>query len=106
MTRKNGIDITHQSILDALEREPMSVVELCQATGLADWAETLQGHGPDHDLRHMGPAQKLVLLSDLMDAMTQRLADQFGMDARNMALVVGDVQRRWVSSINNDVVLR
>lgn len=77
-----------------------------KAAGLADWAETLQGHGPDPDLRHMGPAQKLVLLSDLMDAMTQRLADQFGMDARNMALVVGDVQRRWVSSINNDVVLR
>lgn len=77
-----------------------------KAAGLVDWAETLQGDGPDPDLRHFGPAQKIVLLSDLMDAMTQRLADQFGMDARNMALVVGDVQRRWVLSIATDVILR
>lgn len=33
MTRKNGIDITHEAILAALEKSPMSVVEICQTTG-------------------------------------------------------------------------
>ncbi len=80
--------------------------EKLTACGLADWADTLAGDGPDPDLRHMGPAQKLVLLGDLMDALTQRLADQFDMDAKNMALVVGDTHRRWVSSIGTAVILR
>lgn len=33
MTRKNGIDITHEAILAALEQSHMSVVEICNATG-------------------------------------------------------------------------
>ena len=66
----------------------------------------LDGSGPDPELRHMGYAQRMVLLDQLMDSITQRLATQFSMDAKSMALTLSKTQNRWVMSIDTDVVLR
>jgi hypothetical protein len=71
-----------------------------------DVAEMLSGEGPDPELRHMGPAQKLVLLDQVLDSITQRLADQFGVDAKSMAMALSRTQNRWVMSVGTDFPLR
>lgn len=62
--------------------------------------------GDGQDLLGMGYAQRLELLGEVMDAISQRLATQFEMDAKSMALTLSTVQNKWVMSIDTDVVLR
>lgn len=61
--------------------------------------------GPAPDLAAMGPAQQMVLLEQVLAATTERLAQEFGADAKTMALVLGSVHSKWVMSIGTDVCL-
>jgi hypothetical protein len=61
---------------------------------------------PAPDLAGMGYAQRMALLDELLDATTQKLCNEFGLDPKSMALALSTVQNRWVMSIATDVVLR
>lgn len=67
-----------------------------------EWIDT----NPTPDLAGMGYAQRMALLDELLDATTQKLCNEFGLDAKSMALALSTVQNRWVMSIDTDVVLR
>ena len=60
----------------------------------------------DPDIERMGYAQKLILLDQMLDAATQQLCDEFGVDAQTMAAVLNQVQGRWIMSIGANVALR
>ena len=61
---------------------------------------------PDPEIDCMGYAQKLALLDQVLDATTQKLCDEFSVDAKTMALALSKTQNRWVMSIDTDVILR
>lgn len=50
----------------------------------------------DPGLRAMGYEQRMVLLDQVMEAVTQHLATQFGMDAESMALTLSNIRNYWV----------